>query len=548
MTILLNLFVSVVLTTVLVPPFMKVGRRVGMVDVPDARKVHSGIIPRTGGLAILVGALIPLVFLLPLSRLVCGVLLGGGMLLVLGIVDDSRDLDHRWKFLGQVVAAVAALAVSGLRFHSLGELWPGVDFRCGSFGFPLAVFFLVATTNLINLADGLDGLAGGICLLIFFSSGALAFFNRDLQTLVLCVCMTGAIIGFLRYNAHPAVVFLGDTGSMFLGFMVGYTMLSLSQQETAYHPVLILYLIGVPVIDTMTVMLQRLAERRPLFEPDKRHLHHKLLKLGLKHHQAVIAIYGTQLALIILGLTLSPYEDYLVAAAYVAVIGACVAFLFFYGRIIRERPGPAGAPSEHSAGLYIVALRNGAARIMSFGLLAGLWIFYLAAPVWIRPVPEDIGVYSIIFAAALLLARFVKHGLLEITTRVAAYFAGVYYIVTLELGTNPMMWAPAQGRLLTYLFAVIALFYCGYLVISYEKMPIVTMDYLLLSAVALVFFFPSDFIREYHVHRIALMIMLMFLAFELVLYKLRNRMDVLIGGMLTSLGLNFAMAFWPWII
>ena len=179
MNLIITLYFSFLLTALLVLVFMKIGERWGIVDEPNSRKVHLRPVPRTGGAGIIIGTLVPLVFLLEKDQVLLGLCLGAICMLFMGILDDKWDLNYKWKFLGQILAAVVTLLVSGIRFHTFGELWPGYILDLGMLSLPFSTFFLVATTNMINMSDGLDGLAGGICLLIFSCVGFLAFFQGD---------------------------------------------------------------------------------------------------------------------------------------------------------------------------------------------------------------------------------------------------------------------------------------------------------------------------------------------------------------------------------
>jgi UDP-GlcNAc:undecaprenyl-phosphate GlcNAc-1-phosphate transferase len=552
MIYLLSLYFSVLLTTLLIPPFMKLGARCGMIDVPNARKVHRGIIPRTGGIALVIGTLIPLLFLLKASSLGLGICLGGMCIFIVGVLDDQRDLSYKWKFAGQIVGAFVLLLVSGLRLHSLGEFLPGSELQCGFMALPLSVFFLVATINIINLADGLDGLAGGICMLIFTSTGFLAYLNDDFRTLALCVCMVGAIIGFLRYNTHPAVVFLGDTGSQFLGFMVGVAMLLFTQTREPYMPMLAMFLIGIPVLDTAIVMIERRLEHKPLFKPDKKHLHHKLLGLGLMHHQAVVVIYATQLAMILLGWNLRHFPQPVLLMVYLTLISLFAASVIYYDRKRKNTisyPGLANVAANESINekSALVFSRSVISRVAWSFLVTALFAFLLAAPAWARPIAKDIGVYSIIFMILLILLRFFKPDVLVPMVKMAGYFIALYYIPLFELEGDRFLYKPIITGAYEVIFFIIGVSYVVYLITTLDKAPVVTMDYLLLGVVVLTFFFPNEYLNSLHLHKIAAKVLIVFVSLELVAFKIRGKDHYLLAAMMASLGLSFAMAFWPWV-
>jgi UDP-GlcNAc:undecaprenyl-phosphate/decaprenyl-phosphate GlcNAc-1-phosphate transferase len=554
MSVVLGLYFAVLLTPLLVPPLIRIAQRVGMVDRPNPRKAHSQVIPRCGGVAVLLGALIPFAFLIGIDPFLTGALLGGLVILVIGVLDDLMDLDWRWKLAGQVAASGLALYASGLHFDRYIETWPGYLLDFELVGFPLTVLFLVACINSINLADGLDGLAGGMCLLIFASAGLLGYLAGDFQIIALCACMVGALVGFLRYNTHPAIVFLGDTGSQFLGFMVGIAMVALTRGVEHYSPVLALYLIGIPMLDMAVVMAERLMDGRPLFKPDRKHLHHKLLRMGFKHHQAVVIEYAAQLGMILTGWSLRQYPDYVLLYVYVAIMSVAAAMLLFFRREerlphLRQKdvgPGPS-LPEDGKVAAAVAVSREMLARVAWYALLVTVAIFYLLSPLLLRPIATDVGVYSLAFAVALVAIRCIKHDLLKLSVKLAAYFSATYTIMIIEHG-RLTLWHPSAPDIYLPLFVAIGLCYCCYLVCTFEQMPIVTMDYLLLGVVILTLFLPEPYRSQYRVHAIAARVLLMFLTIELIAYKLKDKGDLMMLGLLPSLGLYFVMAFWPWVI
>ena len=554
MSIVFSLFFSVLVTILLVPPSIKLGARFGMVDRPNPRKVHIGVIPRSGGLAVMLGMLVPFAFLLKLSPFLIGTLTGGFLILVTGLLDDLRDLGWRWKLAGQVAASLLMVYLSGMELDRPVEFWPGYLWDLDIVGFPLSVLFLVACINCVNLADGLDGLAGGMCLLIFASAGLLGLLDHNFPVMALSACMLGALVGFLRYNTHPAIVFLGDTGSQFLGFMVGVAMIALTHGEDSYSPVLCLYLIGIPALDMIVVMMERLLEKRPLFLPDRRHLHHKMLRLGFKHHQAVIIEYGTQLGMILIGWNLRQFSDYVLLYVYLALMGfAAVALLIsrsdkklvhLPAHIFNGKQSDPGTPTRGKVVALLERSRELIARVAWCALTTTLVMYYLLSPLLLRPLAVELGFYSLGFAAILVGFKFFKHNYLSLSVKVAAYFSAIYYI--LSASQNPaVLWTEHGSGILLLLFFVMGGCYCCYLVFALEQMPTVTMDYLLLALVVLTLFLPAPLLREYRVHTVAAKILLVFLSIELVSFRLKDEGDLMLLGLLPALGLNVVIAFWP---
>ncbi|MEB3297900.1 MAG: MraY family glycosyltransferase [Candidatus Sericytochromatia bacterium] len=299
----------------------RIAYRFGRVDPVDPRKVHTVPIPRLGGVAIFLGVLTSLALV---ERLVPGhnLLVGGPFLglasgaclvFLVGIIDDLHPLSAKVKLAGQIGAAVLAFKL-GLRIEFLSWFDGGLLSLPPVAGLPLVelaitTFWLVGISNTINLVDGLDGLAAGITLI-----GALALVTIALQTgqllpATLALALIGGTIGFLRYNFNPARIFMGDGGSLFLGFtLAGISVMGVFKLVTAVTLVLPLLIIGVPIVDTTFAILRRLWNRQPVFAPDRGHLHHRLLGAGLSHRTTVIFIYGLSLALagIALGLLGNP--------------------------------------------------------------------------------------------------------------------------------------------------------------------------------------------------------------------------------------------------
>lgn len=309
-TLFFPFLVALLFTVVLTPPLMKAASKVGLLDVPNdergERTVHKVATPRVGGLAIIASIVFTIILWLPINQEIVGLLLGVGVILLFGVWDDRVNLDFKIKFLGQFLAAYCVAGPGGV----LVQHMPFFDgFTVPYYlALPLTVLILVAITNAINLSDGLDGLSGGKTLLIFGCLAVLGFRCGDIQFTLISVIFMGAILGFLRFNTHPARVFLGDTGSQVLGLNAAALAIILTQQSNpALSPVLPLLLFVLPIFDTVSVMVQRLYLGRSPFSPDKNHFHHKLLVLGFNHHEAVMVVYLLQ-SVLVLGVYFLRYE------------------------------------------------------------------------------------------------------------------------------------------------------------------------------------------------------------------------------------------------
>jgi len=289
--------VAMIVAMAWLPLLAKVAAKWGIVDQPGTRKVHSAPIPRVGGLAMAIGVFVAALIAIDLQVQDRWFLGAAAVLVAFGALDDRFDLDYRVKLIGQLLAVVIVVIVGDVHIRAITlddrvmlPEWISV---------PLTVFFLVGITNAVNLADGLDGLAGGTTFLCLCAVALLLSSVGDQHAgTALCLAFAGAVLGFLRFNTYPATVFMGDAGSQLLGFSIGVLSIratqSFASQFSAAIPVLLL---AIPILDTLSVMAQRIGEGRSPFSPDKNHIHHKLLALGFGHHEAVMVIYSMQATL-----------------------------------------------------------------------------------------------------------------------------------------------------------------------------------------------------------------------------------------------------------
>jgi UDP-GlcNAc:undecaprenyl-phosphate GlcNAc-1-phosphate transferase len=317
MIYIMPFLLAMIVTMAWVPVFQRYATKWGIVDRPGVRKVHAMAIPRVGGIAMIIGVLVAAVVVIPLAPSDRYFLLAVAVLAAFGAADDRFDLDYRIKLAGQLIA-VLIVVVGGdtqIRSITLDERLMLPEW----ISMPLTVLFLVGITNAINLADGLDGLAGGTTFLCLGALAMLAHSSGQIVGAALALAFAGAILGFLRFNTFPASIFMGDAGSQLLGFAVGVLSLRATQTGTtaisAATPILLLAL---PILDTLSVMVQRVSEGRSPFSADKNHIHHKLLALGFDHHEAVMVIYAIQADLFLLAYWLR-YESDLTILGVVSI-------------------------------------------------------------------------------------------------------------------------------------------------------------------------------------------------------------------------------------
>jgi len=304
-------------TLVVTPLVTRLSARYGLVDRPGGRKVHTEPISRLGGVAIFTGVMAAVavqVFgesLLGWNRVLLdtaagdlrawGVLGGLALVFAVGLIDDLINLTPGAKLLGQIVAAGVVVA-AGLRIEYVGNPIQGGLVDLGLLAIPITVVYLVGFANVINLIDGLDGLAAGVSGIAGVSLLVLAAPANRFDAAALAAALIGACLGFLWFNFHPASIFMGDSGAMFLGFMLATVSLMGVMKTTAAIALAVpLIIIGVPIFDTLSAIARRLLHSRPIQEADKGHIHHRLLGRGFDQRQTVLIIYAWSAALAVGG-------------------------------------------------------------------------------------------------------------------------------------------------------------------------------------------------------------------------------------------------------
>jgi UDP-GlcNAc:undecaprenyl-phosphate GlcNAc-1-phosphate transferase len=302
--------------------------RVGAVDVPDDRRVHDVPTPRLGGLAMVAAFVLTLVVAghgIGLGQPLQGVVAGGLFMAAVGAVDDMVELPAYVKFLGQLMAA--GITVSwGVRITWVTNPLGGM-FQLGDLSVPLTILWIVAVTNVINIVDGLDGLAAGISGIAAMTMLAVAAFHGAVGVALLSAILAGVTMGFLRYNFHPATIFMGDAGSMFLGYMIAaISVVGTLKYATTVAIAVPIVALGLPIFDTAFAIVRRALAGQAVSTADRGHLHHRLLELGLSQRQVALLLYTVTAALAFSGFLLSQVSLRVGAAALGVVLG-----LFFGG-------------------------------------------------------------------------------------------------------------------------------------------------------------------------------------------------------------------------
>lgn len=315
-TYLVVLVLSSIVAWLLTPWARRVAVLVGAVDHPDeARKIHSEPMPRLGGLAVFAGfcSPFPLLYLIhnrvsltfqEYEKMLLALMIASVLMLGLGIYDDMKGAGAWKKFLVQVCAALV-LFLGGFQITELSNPF-GKAWTLGPLSLPVTVLWIVGITNAINLLDGIDGLAAGVTACIAIALAVINILNGQIMVALLTLGLAGACLGFLPHNFSPATIFLGDTGSLFLGLILSCIgILSLFKAATATLVAVPILLYGLPIFDTLSVIVGRLRRRAPIFDADKTHLHHRLLGMGWNQREAAFFLYGVTLVMGTIAIDLS---------------------------------------------------------------------------------------------------------------------------------------------------------------------------------------------------------------------------------------------------
>jgi UDP-GlcNAc:undecaprenyl-phosphate GlcNAc-1-phosphate transferase len=345
--LLVALAAAAAVSFLLTPLVRRMAIRYGAIDQPDERRVNKRPVPRGGGVAVAIAFISITLAMLALNAVVefvvippnvqltelVGLLLGGALATAFGVIDDALDLRARWQFAGQLGLALFAIAMGYVVDFIANPVGTGIIRLAGPVAIGFSVLWIAGMINSINFIDGLDGLSSGIGLIAAVTLGVISLTPQVGQPFiaVLCFALAGSLLGFLRWNFHPATIFVGTSGVMFLG----YTLALLSILGIAKVAVAMLVL-GVPIIDAFWIIVRRLAQRRSPFSPDRGHLHHRLLDVGLSHRQTVLLIYAICIALALIAVFATGAQLYAFLGVFVA--SGFVLFILARGGFTPDEP------------------------------------------------------------------------------------------------------------------------------------------------------------------------------------------------------------------
>ncbi|MDY6832595.1 MAG: MraY family glycosyltransferase [Thermodesulfobacteriota bacterium] len=503
MYFLFSILIAFYIAVVLIPLLRQAALNRQLTDMPDERKVHERPTPRVGGIGIVAGAVAPVLFMVHPSREISAYLAGVLILFVTCVWDDLSGLNYKQKFLGQILAIVVTMAIGRIAITNLG-IWGTTEIMLPVWiALPLTLFFVLGITNAINLADGLDGLAGGISILVFLSIGVLAYLDDNIAIVVCCLGIAGALLAFLRYNTFPATIFMGDTGSQFLGFSAATLCVYLTQgQSTAIAKTLPLIILGFPILDTLTVMSERMARGISPFKPDRRHFHHRLLRLGFTHKDAVLGIYIVQALMVFLSIRLRYFAEVWVVAIYL-VLAASILF-FFYSAHHAGWQFQAGIGSDRLINILAEKKLDAALKTLSLKtmhILLPLWLVWLSLSSSLTFFRGNIGI--LVLSLITLAVSAVNRRVFAVLFRLTSYAVVLYLLLTTQENTSFLhLFSPQLAHHLCW--GVLAACAVIFLVVTrFETFDITPLDVLVIMIVISIPFLPVSHAKTLHLGTVA---------------------------------------------
>lgn len=523
MPLLATLLLSVFLTIALIPICSRLALAVHAVDLPDARKVHSRPIPRGGGVAMAMGIFLPVILWVPHDPFFRAFLFSSGIIIVFGALDDIRDLSCTVKFAAQTAAALVIVLWGGLEIQRLGDLLPEGATLPHWLGAPLATLAIVGVTNAVNFSDGLDGLAGGISMLGFICIGFMAFGAGDEFTTLLSLAVIGAIFGFLRFNTHPANLFMGDSGSQLLGFAAVTLSIRVSQAGTGLSPLMPIILLGFPILDMLAVMFERIASGRSPFVADRNHFHHKLMRFGMEQDEAVFIIYVMQAFIVSMAFLMRFQSEWLIASFYAVFSG-----LVLMGFHAAERKGWRWRGYD-LIGVFI----KGRLRAFRDGALIVRWSFRVALVglnglllvTWVIPdwVPSNLSLFAWGCTVAIGGVWIFREEWLGNALRVSLYLSIPFAVYLSE--TEPSGWIP-EVLLDAYNLAFVVLVVLVVMTLKFTRrnrgFRTTPMDFLTIFITLVIPQLPDAQLQQYNLGMLSAKIIVFFFSYEVLMGELRG--------------------------
>jgi UDP-GlcNAc:undecaprenyl-phosphate GlcNAc-1-phosphate transferase len=526
MIMLTTLLISLFITMVLIPLFKNYAVQLQAMDFPNGRSVHTYPKPKVGGIAMTVGLLVPVLLWSSKDSFSASVVIGSLIVVILGFADDRHCLDYKSKFVGQIIAALVVILHGGLMIRSLGILLPQNVLLPDWVALPLTLLVIVGVTNAINLSDGLDGLAGGISLLSFCGIAFLAYQSGQHSVAVISVATVGAIFAFLRFNTYPAVIFMGDAGSLLLGFLAATLSLKLTQGKSPVSPLFPLILLGLPIMDTLTVMLERLAKGKSPFVADKKHFHHKLMKLGFQHQEAVFAIYILQGSLVIFAYVFRFYSEWFLIAFYLTFSSSLMVWTYAATKSGWQLRRGRLVEKTLKLGLSRLIDRIVIVKTAYWFVLLGLPALLLFTCLVPYRIPAPFPILSLAAACLIFAVMLFRYRWLEKTLRLS-----IYYLVPLLVYQSQIQMVPwldyQSEKIYNFSFLVLVAFVICMLKFTRRQNGFKTTptDFLILFIALIVPSLPGAHLQDYRMGLFAAKLIALFFSYEVLIGELRGELN-----------------------
>ncbi|HJV64108.1 MAG TPA: MraY family glycosyltransferase [Geomonas sp.] len=536
---------SLFCSLVLIPPISRLAISIGIFDGNDDRKVHSGSIPRLGGIAIFFAVLLSVILFSDIDRQMRGFLAGAVVIFLTGLTDDLVQIPPKKKFLGEVVAAFIVTLVGDLHLTSLGDLSGRGAIELGALSIPFTVFAIVGVINAINLVDGLDGLAGGVTAIAASAIGLLAYLGGNDNLTGVCLALLGGVLGFLKFNSYPARIFMGDGGSLFLGYCLAFFSIDLAEHCHGGCSVLVpLIILAVPVFDTLFVMGKRLANGKGLFSPDRTHIHHRFMDLGLGHRATVILVYGLSYFLAVYAVLARGLSDQLQLVNLVLLLALFVVFNRVLALLLTGRDGE--FLREDASLLNVFAFRRMAHYSKHLLLLVRcLTLAVLGLTLFTFPDHPSVELATVagllIFLTALLYIQVADWS--NRFLQIVVFFNGAFLIFVAENSGTAFEIAGVPFKVLSaVLFA--GLFACSaVLLLLRNKSKILLespLEYFILFIAVTIPLLPSSFTGPIHLLSVSGKSMVLFLGIKMVPFSMGRGRSIVLAAlmMLTTVALR----------
>jgi len=523
------LMTAMLASAIMIPPVSRIAVRFGGIDRPDHRKIHRDETPRLGGIAIFLSFLFSLLMFTDVDQTTRGFIAGALVVFLTGLLDDLAPLSPRQKFAGEVAAALVGLTLGGIWLDSIGNLFGFGEIGLGWFSKPFTVFAVVGVMNAINLIDGLDGLAAGVSAIACLVFGVLGYWSGNTVLTLLAVGLLGSLMGFLWHNSYPARIFMGDSGSLFLGYCMGvFSIMLVNNGQLEISPMLPVLILGVPIIDTLVVMGNRVRRGERVFAPDRTHIHHRLLDLGIGHKMTVIVVYGVSYLFAVSALLFRDLHGYQLAPLLIglAMLFYLTVHTFSTSASLRKLLNLSSNQSVRETAVF--------RRLVSFSSYLMVAIKYILMTVimfsLLVPVRENgvVAVVSALLLGASIVLLFMKRRWSNLFLQVVLYGSGAFIIFVMEnFGRTATIFGVSVLELFRLLFAVLLILEAVKVFIRKRTGVLVSspFEYFLFFLLLSVPLLPAELTRSYHIMAVVGESAVLFVAYKLILMRhaARNR-------------------------